>query len=220
VKGRQKLLSDFGDLETLLTRAEEVPAKRAREALTSTAEARLSRELVTIRRDVPVELELERLAVAEPDRERCFRCYRARVSTPWFERSPALARQTRRSPRGGRAATGAGRAAVDRAVPAVVVTVVDAPARLPDVVARLRRADLVALDTVATSVRPRQAELVGLSLAASPSEVWYFPFGHRPQDGELAAPPPVRNLRRSPARNARPSQISCAILTSPRRDTT
>jgi DNA polymerase-1 len=36
--------------------------------------------------------------------------------------------------------------------------------------------------------------LVGLSLAASPAEVWYLPFGHRPPAGELAAPTPVKNL--------------------------
>jgi DNA polymerase-1 len=36
--------------------------------------------------------------------------------------------------------------------------------------------------------------LVGLSLAASPEEVWYLPFGHRPGGGELAAPTPVQNL--------------------------
>ena len=27
-----------------------------------------------------------------------------------------------------------------------------------------------------------------------PAEAWYFPFGHRPQGGELAAPAPVKNL--------------------------
>lgn len=195
-KGAQKLLADFGDLETLLTRAEEVPAKRAREALIQyAAEARLSRELVTIRRDVPVELELEQLAVAEPDRDRLlplltelefYTLVRKVTGGGEVDTAPTARAAEPRSV--------AVEPAVDRAAPAVVVTVVDTPARLPDLVARLRRADLVALDTVATSASPRQADLVGLSLAASPSEAWYFPFGHRPQDGELVTPPPVTNL--------------------------
>ena len=46
-------------------------------------------------------------------------------------------------------------------------------------------------------------ELVGLSLAASPTEVWYLPFGHRPRGGELAAPTPVRNLPPIERRRAR-----------------
>jgi DNA polymerase I len=195
-KGAQKLLADFGDLETLLVRAAEVPAKRAREALMQyAAEARLSRELVTIRRDVPVELELERLAVAEPDRERLLRLLtelefytlvRKVSGTPEADAGPsAPAVEARPAPL---------EPAFDQPAPAVSVTVVDSPGGLPDVVARLRRAELLALDAVASSSRPRQAELVGLSLAASPSEVWYFPFAHRPRDGELAAPSPVTNL--------------------------
>jgi DNA polymerase-1 len=40
----------------------------------------------------------------------------------------------------------------------------------------------------------RGAELVGLSLAASPEEVWYLPFGHQPPGGELVPSEPVRNL--------------------------
>ncbi|MGH7631070.1 MAG: 5'-3' exonuclease, partial [Gemmatimonadales bacterium] len=70
-KGAQKLLGEFGDLDTLLARAGAVTAKRAREALQAQADsARLSRELVTILRDVPVELDLPRFAVQPPDRGR------------------------------------------------------------------------------------------------------------------------------------------------------
>ena len=61
-KGAQKLLAEFGDLDILLARAGEVSAKRPREALLAQADnARLSRELVTILRDVPVELDLDAL---------------------------------------------------------------------------------------------------------------------------------------------------------------
>ncbi len=72
--------------------------------------------------------------------------------------------------------------------------IVDDPGLLSDVVARLRSAPLLALDTETSSTAPREAELVGLSVAASPAEVWYLPFGHRPLGGELAAPAPVKNL--------------------------
>src|SRR5258707_728774 len=73
VKGRGEktaleLLSTHGDLDTILARAADLPGKRAREALLQHADlARLSRELVTIRRDAPVELDLEQLRVRPPD---------------------------------------------------------------------------------------------------------------------------------------------------------
>src|ERR671917_620262 len=73
-KGAQKLLSEFGDLETILERAGEITAKRPREALLAQADnARLSRELVTIRRDVPLDLDITELVLREPDREALIR---------------------------------------------------------------------------------------------------------------------------------------------------
>jgi DNA polymerase-1 len=73
-KGAQKLLAEFGNLETILSRAADVPAKRTREALLSQADnARLSRELVTIKRDVPVQLDAGALVPREPDREAVIR---------------------------------------------------------------------------------------------------------------------------------------------------
>jgi DNA polymerase-1 len=195
-KGAQKLLAEFGDLETLLARAAEVPAKRAREALLAqAAEARLSRELVTIRCDVPVELDLDRMTVKEPDRDKLVR---ALTELEFY----SLVRRV-----GGKTALDGSPAPtvmefppapVETAPagppPAAAVTIIDSPAALPDVVARLRHAKLVALDTETSSTAPREAELVGLSLAASPTEAWYFPFAHRPPEGELAAPPAVANL--------------------------
>jgi DNA polymerase-1 len=55
-KGAAKLIREFGSLDALLASADEVKAKRAREALQQHAdEARLSRELSTLRTDVPLE---------------------------------------------------------------------------------------------------------------------------------------------------------------------
>jgi DNA polymerase-1 len=198
-KGAQKLLAEFGDLDTLLARAGEVAAKRSREALLEhAADARLSRELVTIHCDVPAELDLERFATRDPDRDRLLKVL---AELEFYTLLKKLDGQT-----GEAAAPGAGPGAVspvEAAAPApgaaapsapVATVVVDDPALLPDVVRRLRGVPLVALDTETSSMAPREAELVGLSLAASPTEVWYFPFAHRPAGGELAAPPPVKNL--------------------------
>jgi DNA polymerase-1 len=239
-KGAQKLLADYGDLETILARAPEITAKRTREALLAQADnARLSKELVTIQRDVPVELDVDDLVLREPDREAAIRIL---TELEFFSLAKRL---------GGAAAAGAGAgappavpaadagAATDSAVaapdpgrdessyrdsapeseaqdaaptaiatlPATAadwhalneeqppeVTVLDDPDDLPALVARLRAAPLVGLDAETTSLAPHDAELVGLSLAASPREVWYLPFGHVPAAGELAAPAAVKNL--------------------------
>jgi DNA polymerase-1 len=219
-KGAQKLLAEYGDLETILARAAEIPAKRTREALLAQADnARLSKELVTIRRDVPVELDLPNMVLREPDRDTLLRLLSEleffslakRVggqggTGPSAEPAEAVPPTIDLPPPGqpeGFGAEGSAVATLPETAadwhaldeqPALEVTILDDTKDLPDLIERLRAAPLVGLDTETNSLEPRRAALVGLSLAASPTEVWYLPFGHRPPAGELAAPAPVTNL--------------------------
>src|SRR3954471_20725361 len=66
-----ELVSSYGPIEEILAHASEITKKRPREALLTQAEnARLSKQLVTIRKDVPVALDVDALRVREPDRAR------------------------------------------------------------------------------------------------------------------------------------------------------
>src|SRR6266567_2845186 len=70
-KTAAELVRQYGHLESILEHASEITKKRPREALLEHAEnARLSKELVTIRADLPVALDLESLKVKEPDYDR------------------------------------------------------------------------------------------------------------------------------------------------------
>ena len=70
-KGAAQLVARWGDLENLLAHAGEVKAKRAREALQEHAEqARLSKKLASLRRDVELPCSLEDLRRGEADLER------------------------------------------------------------------------------------------------------------------------------------------------------
>jgi DNA polymerase-1 len=66
-----KLIEEYGGVEEILANAPNLKGKRAREALLEHADnVRLSRTLVTIRKDLPLTLELDKLKVVEPDRSR------------------------------------------------------------------------------------------------------------------------------------------------------
>lgn len=245
-KGAQKLLAEYGDLDQILAHAAQVSAKRSREALLAQADnARLSRELVTIKCDVPVALDVADLTPREPDREAVARILSELEFFSLVKRlgsagqggggigasagepraagaGPGLDGEVGAS--GVEADSGMVTGAVDGASftaeewlaldrqPAAQVTILDHPDQLPALVQRLRAAPLVALDTETSSIEPHDAELIGISLAAGPQEVWYLPFGHRPPSGELAAPAPVRNL--PPIRDAALAPLA-ALLTDP-----
>ncbi len=70
-KGAAKLIEEWGTLEAILDNAESVKAKRAREALLEQRrEAELSKELSTLRFDVPLPLGFDDLLLREADSER------------------------------------------------------------------------------------------------------------------------------------------------------
>ena len=193
-----ELLATFGDLDGILANADRISGKRAREAVQQYAGlAQLSRELVTIRRDVPLPLDLEGLRVRRPDVARLADLFTelefrslipklAGVEVAAVE-PPAVA--ALRAP-----AVAAPAATVPSPVASAGPTVVDDPAMLAAVVAECRRAPLVALDTETTALDPMRAELVGMSLAVAPGRSWYLPFAHEPPDGELAGGTAPRNL--------------------------
>jgi DNA polymerase-1 len=68
VKTAAQLIGEFGDLETLLSRAGEIKQQKRRETLIENAEqARLSKKLVTLDDNVKLDVPLDDLAVHEPD---------------------------------------------------------------------------------------------------------------------------------------------------------
>ncbi|WP_029351500.1 DNA polymerase I [Bosea sp. 117] len=71
IKTAAQLLAEYGDLDTLLARAEEIKQPKRRESLVNFADqARLSRELVTLKRDVALEVPLDDIAVVQPEGKR------------------------------------------------------------------------------------------------------------------------------------------------------
>src|SRR5256886_2860538 len=190
-----ELLRSFGDLDAILATPDRIPGKRAREAIARDVEvARLSRDLVTIRRNVPLTLDLEGLRARPPDLARLSELFTELEFRSLIPKLGSLEAVGTRSP-----------APADRQAPAVAgapaltalavePTIVDDPGALAALVAECRRAPLVALDTETSSLDPMRAELVGMSLAVAPGRSWYLPFAHVAPDGALAGGTPPRNL--------------------------
>ena len=197
-----ELLKTFGDLDAILAGAARISGKRAREAVQQHAElARLSRELVTIRRDVPLPLDLEALRVRPPDVARLAELFTElefRTLIPKLEGLQEVGAGTpdTSAPPAQRAPAVADVSGVPATLTAASAepAIVDDPAQLAAVVAECGRASLVALHTEATSLDPLRADLVGMALAVAPGRSWYLPFAHVAPDGELAGGVVPRNL--------------------------
>ncbi|UWZ83310.1 DNA polymerase I [Occallatibacter riparius] len=90
-KGSVDLIKEFGSLEAVLDRAEEVKRKTYRESLQHNRDAvLLSKELVTIDCNVPLQLDLTAMVTQEPDLEGCRELFTELEFTSWLkELAPA-----------------------------------------------------------------------------------------------------------------------------------
>jgi DNA polymerase-1 len=191
-KTARGLLEAYGDLETVLARAAEVPGKRAREALLAHADdARLSRELVTIRRDVPITLALDALRVEPPDVARLTELF---TELEFRTLIAKLDRFGAPPPPGGSGALASSRPPAEGATEWAPARVVEDAAGLAAAVAACRAAPGVVVEAVLDGSDPLRAVLTGLALLPQGGGSWYLPLAHAAPEGELAGGEPPRNL--------------------------
>ncbi|NQU71452.1 MAG: DNA polymerase I, partial [Rhodospirillales bacterium] len=156
VKTAAELINIYGDLDSLLARAGEIKQPKRRENLINFADqARVSRELVTLRLDVPLEMKLEDLALHLPDAD----ILRAFLSEQGFQSTIAKLQLGAASGAASENAAQAAPASSDSAPAAPVVTVVPVETdyelvqtidRLQAWVDEARTAGVVAVDTETT----------------------------------------------------------------------
>ncbi|MDQ3699142.1 MAG: DNA polymerase I [Gemmatimonadota bacterium] len=167
-KTARELVSTYGPVEEILAHAEEIGKKRPREALLEhAARARLSKELVTIRCDLPIALDVERLRVPEPSYDRLKELFiELEFHSLIRERVPEAPATAER-----------------RGDAYITVDTVDSMRQL---VRRAREAGTIAVDTVSVidPASPNKADalrssLVSVSIAVAPGEAYYIPLAHR-----------------------------------------
>ncbi len=181
-KGACELVAEYGDLEAILAAAPTLTKKRPREALLAQADmARLSKELVTIREDLPVELALDAMRVSEPDTSRLRQLF---VELEFNTLARSLG-DTMAAPAAA-GSLGAVEATAETTRPETNYVVVDTIEALEQMVARARHAPYIAFDTETVieagspqKVDPLRCTLVSLSIAVGPGEAFYLPLRHR-----------------------------------------
>ncbi len=89
-KGARALISEFGGLDPLLEQCDSVSRKSYRASLQENADSiRRSRELLTVYRDLPLDLDLEKLKMEEPDTEGLRELFRELDFSTLLENLPA-----------------------------------------------------------------------------------------------------------------------------------
>ncbi len=151
-----ELVQEHGSLEGAIANAASIRRKNVREALLSpegVAAARLSYDLVTIRTDLPLELDLEALARRDPDPNILIPVFLDLEFTQFIHRIPGpTARPV-----------------------ALDYRIVRTEAELDELIARLRGAEEWAFDTETTGLSPLECDIVGFSFSCEEGKAYYVP---------------------------------------------
>ena len=174
-KTASELVKQYGHLESILAHAGEITKKRPREALIEHAEnARLSKELVTIRDDLPVPFDLESLRIKQPDHHR-LRDLFIELEFHSLAKDSAVQAPVEEKPR-----------------KSVNYETVDTLEAMEHAIGRAREAEDIAIATETLInpdspqlVDPLRSSLVSIAIAVGEGEAYYFPFQHKlPQGGQ------------------------------------
>ncbi len=185
VKTAVLLLNEYGDLETLLQRCDEIPQKGRREKMMANIDnARLSLELVTLKTGVDLEVALEELAVSDPDvevlfdflDEMQFRTLSARVRAALGEGETDGLRKDDSAPK---FETPGDKSAPDNvAFDKSKYECVQSIERLEHWARRGFEVGVIAVDLETDSLDSAAANMVGICLSVADNEACYIPVGH------------------------------------------
>lgn len=162
-KGAAKLIAAHGSLEGVYAALGDLRGKLRENLEADRGNAELSRQLATLRRDVPLHLGWRALRRAPADAERLGALFAALEFRTLAKRLLG-------------AATGA---AVPQALSRRGDQLVTSAAALDAMVQALRAAGSFAFDTETTGLDPHTDTLVGLSFAIGTDQSYYVPIGHQ-----------------------------------------
>lgn len=157
-KVARELLQTYGSLDEILDRASEMkPGKRRQNLIDGRERAELSRQLVRLDRQVPIEIDWSAAQINQIDKTRLAELF-AELGFRGF--GEVVANLQRTAP-----------------VPALEsdYQIVDTPEKLAELAGQLAQQPQISFDTETTSVFPREAEIVGYSFAWEPGKAYYVP---------------------------------------------
>ena len=175
VKTAAELINKYGNLEKLLESANEIKQNKRRETLIENKDkALISKKLVTLKQDAPVDRDLNEFKLRKIDKEKLYKFLREME----FNRllSSAISAYGEPSLKG---------IEPNRTIEKKQTSInkkeyylISDPKEIDKWIEEAEEAGEVAVDTETSSLDPHQADLIGVSLSSKIGKACYIPIGH------------------------------------------
>ncbi len=178
VKTAAELINKYGNLEKLLKSAHEIKQNKRRETLIENKDkALISKKLVTLKHDAPVDISLSEFKLKEIDKDKLFKFLRemefnrllssaiSKYGEPDLEwiKNETVSKKTQNS------------------INKKNYHLIKDPKEIDDWINEAEEVGEVAVDTETSSLDPHQADLIGVSLSSKIGKACYIPLGHKSQ---------------------------------------
>ncbi len=195
IKTAAQLINEFGSLEELLNRAEEIPQKGRREKMLANIEnARISQKLVKLDENAPVPLPIEELKAHDPDKpdlmaflqRHAFNTIIKRLGGKTVTFTPKVHSNDSEEPQ------------IEKEnLPPVSenkYTLINDEKTLKEWMIEAEETGFLVIDTETTSLTPAKAKLVGISISPKIGKAAYIPLAHIQESTDLFGDPSKQDI--------------------------
>ena len=176
IKTAAELINKYNSLDNLLKNLEEIKQKKRKETLINNKDnAILSRKLVTLKNDVPVEKKIDSFQLKEINKERLYNFLkdmefnRLLSQAISFYGEPELANTTDKKNK-----VNLTKEKINKNQYQCVETL----SELEKIIKKCENEKIISIDTETTSIHPLEANLIGISLSIGKNKSYYIPLGH------------------------------------------
>ena len=174
IKTAAELINKYKTLENLLNKASEIPQNKRRETLLSNKDkATISKQLVTLKDDVPLKNDAADFIIKDINKDKLYTFLREME----FNRLLSQAISFYGEP---------GNKDFKEKSPAKKSTIntkyyktISKEHQLDELIKKLNERSIIAVDTETSSLNPQEADLVGVSVCYEPNEAFYIPVSHK-----------------------------------------
>ncbi|MEN3038221.1 MAG: DNA polymerase I [Candidatus Kryptonium sp.] len=170
-----QLIKEFGSIENLVKNVDRIPTQKIKENLKNSIDkALLSKTLVTIKTDVPLDIDIYSLKAKEPNRDKLAELFyelefkslikKLGLTSAVREVEEEKIEEEKKPIKYDSIKT--------RPHQYHIIKSVD---ELRELAEKLKSSDLISFDTESTSINPLDADLIGMSFATKPGEAFYVP---------------------------------------------
>ena len=179
IKTASELINKYKNLENLLSKASEIPQNKRRETLLLNKDkAILSKKLVTLKDDVPVENDPNEFLIKNIDKNKLYEFLREMEFNRLLSQAISFyGEPTAKNLKGITSEKKFPR--IDRKSYKSILK----ESELDALIKELNEKTVIAVDTETSSLNPQEASLVGISISHEISKAHYIPVGHKEVDG-------------------------------------